>query len=188
MDPLGNKYSVYRRLIHKLQARRDIPFRKKFFVGYDLHGNTYWEFTVDGNMQRLRRIMEPYKELLFKADYFRNVPPQWHQWLRRTRNSPPSLQELVNDQMRQTKMKILAQQADEKWAHEKAKLEQHQSSKLQGELEKVEKHKQQYEEHQHHQHHQQSGDHHTDNPWAEADKANKHDHNPIESANIKIRR
>ncbi|CAK7900878.1 hypothetical protein CAAN3_05S03422 [[Candida] anglica] len=134
MDPLKGKYTHFQRLVHRFQARRDIPFRRQFFMGYDLYGNTYWEFTIDGNMQRLRRKLEPYGEQLFKADYFRTVPPQWFQWLRRTRIDPPTLEELINDQVRQQKIKVLAQQADQKWIMEKERLEEEHRLKLESEL------------------------------------------------------
>jgi NADH dehydrogenase [ubiquinone] 1 alpha subcomplex assembly factor 2 len=138
MDPLKGKYTPWQRLIHRWKARRDIPFRKQFFVGYDLHGNTYWEFTIDGNMQRLRRKLEPYKKELFEADYFATVPPPWLQWLRRTRDNVPTLDELVLEEARQKKIKLLAHQADIKWQQEKLRLEQEQQLKLQEELHKAE--------------------------------------------------
>lgn len=137
MDPLKGKYTYFQRLLHKFKARRDIPFRRKFFMGYDLFGNTYWEFTIDGNMQRLRRKLEPYQEQLFKADYFRTVPPQWLLWLRRTRIDPPTLEELINDQVRQQRIKILAQQADEKWHLEKERLEHEHNLQLEHELKRA---------------------------------------------------
>lgn len=137
MDP-SRKYPLYRRILHRFQARRDVPFRRKFFVGYDLHGNTYWEFSIDGNMQRLRRKLEPFQQLLFKVDYFETVPPQWLQWLRRAREHPPTVEELVADQQRQLKMRLLAQQADEKWRLEKQRMEHEQQLKLQLELARAE--------------------------------------------------
>lgn len=176
MDPLKNKYTPLQRLVHQWKARRDIPFRKNFFIGYDLHGNTYWEFTVDGNMQRLRRKSEPYKPHLFKADYFGTIPPQWLQWLRRTRQKAPTLEELTNDQLRQHKMKILAQQADEKWHFEKARLEEEHKMKLAEELAKVEKENQEFQNK--HKPEQQ------EDPWAKADAESKSDSSPIQAATI----
>lgn len=159
MDPLKNKYTYFQRLKHQFQARRDIPFRKKFFIGYDLNGNTYWEFTIDGNMQRLRRKMDPYKPLLFKADYFATVPPQWLQWLRRTRNVGPTLEELINDQVRQAKLKVLAKQADERWVQEKYRLEEEQKFKLDRELRRA----------------KLEGEKFVEDPWKKADQ---HDDTP----------
>ncbi|KAI5957755.1 hypothetical protein KGF57_003021 [Candida theae] len=138
MDVIKQKHPAWKRLLHKWQARRDIPFRRKFFVGYDLYGNTYWEFTIDGNLTRLRRKLEPFREEVFKVDYFKTIPPQWLQWLRRTRLDAPSLDELVSDQMRQQRLKILARQADEKWQLEKLRLEEENQVKLQQELQRVE--------------------------------------------------
>lgn len=188
MDQIARKYPYWKRVLHKFQARRDIPFRKKFFVGYDLHGNTYWEFTIDGNMQRLRRKLEPYEERLFKADYFSTVPPQWLQWLRRTRQYAPTLEELTNDQIRQQNIKILAQHAENKWYVEKQRLEAEQLLKLQGELERVEREKEKYdrEHNSPSQDSPNSADSAKNDPWAEA-KANSGSE-PIESASIKPRR
>lgn len=197
MDPLKNKYTYLQRLKHQFQARRDIPFRRRFFVGYDLHGNTYWEFTIDGNMQRLRRKMDPYEPLLFKADYFSTVPPQWLQWLRRTRNDPPSLEELINDQVRQAKLKLLAQHADAKWEAERLRLEEEQRLKLNAELQRTEREEREYQEkHQakkdslgEYEQSQAKEDKHAQNeadPWKQADESK--DANPIELATLKVRR
>ena len=40
----------------------------------------------------------------------------WHQWLRHTRSTPPSIQEQQNDVLRQIQLKQRAQLADERWA------------------------------------------------------------------------
>lgn len=181
MDIIKQKHPAWKRLLHKWQARRDIPFRRKFFIGYDLYGNTYWEFTLDGNMTRLRRKLEPYKEEIFKVDYFKTIPPQWLQWLRRTRFDAPSLDELVLDQLRQQRLKILARQADEKWQLEKLRLEEENKVKLQHELQRAEldnapRITEGTEEPQVTE---------TNDPWKQADES-KGD-NPIESATIKPR-
>lgn len=189
MDQIANKYPYWKRVLHKFQARRDIPFRKKFFVGYDLHGNTYWEFTIDGNMQRLRRKLEPYEERFFKADYFSTVPPQWLQWLRRTRQYAPTLQELMSDQIRQQNIKILAQHAENKWYAEKQRLEAHEQLKLQGELDRAEREKQAFDQEQKHASQQDQEKAHSQSekdPWAEAQAHSESD--PIEPASIKPRR
>ncbi|MCH0629721.1 efflux RND transporter periplasmic adaptor subunit [Kocuria palustris] len=209
MDPLKTKYTPWQRMMHRWKARRDIPFRKKFFCGYDLHGNTYWEFTLDGNMQRLRRKMEPWKPLLFKSDYFETVPPQWLQWLRRTRFEAPTLEELINDQVRQQKIKVLAAHAESKWYEEKQRLEEEQKLKLQQELDRAkqdqEAYLKQYEQEQAEKHipqdstteepvldtrEKQSGKNNSESepydPWKQAEES-KHE-NPVEAAAIKPRR
>lgn len=205
MDPIASKFPYWKRVLHKFQSRKDIPFRRKFFVGYDLHGNTYWEFTIDGNMQRLRRKLEPFEEKIFKADYFETVPPQWLQWLRRTRNEAPTVQELINDQIRQQRIKVLAQQADERWYREKERLEYEQNLKLEAELKKVADENQKFE-----QEAQKSKEAEKskvaeatkeaekkapkdattgskNDPWAQADTQAKSQDSPIESAFIKPR-
>ena len=88
-------------------------------------------------MSRLRRKLEPFRKELFEVDYFKTIPPQWLQWLRRTREHSPSLNELIEDQIRQQRIKILAQQADENWKLEKLRLEREQQLKLSNELNKV---------------------------------------------------
>lgn len=45
-----------------------------------------------------------------------NISPQWHQWLRHTRYDPPSLTEQSQDLIRQENLKVLAAQADARWA------------------------------------------------------------------------
>lgn len=44
------------------------------------------------------------------------ISPQWHQWLRHTRTDPPSLTEQSQDLVRQRNLKVLAAQADARWA------------------------------------------------------------------------
>lgn len=164
-------------------------------MGYDLHGNTYWEFTPDGNMLRLRRKLEPYKETLFKADYAPTIPPQWLQWLRRTRDVPPTLQELIDDQLRQQRIKILAQQADERWTMEKLRLEQENKLKLLAELDRVEAEKAAFAL-QNAQHLAKNAPFETKEPHKEPEKvkdpwaaaAQSANENPIDSAFIKPRK
>jgi NADH dehydrogenase [ubiquinone] 1 alpha subcomplex assembly factor 2 len=43
------------------------------------------------------------------------VSPAWHQWLRHTREQPPSIQEQQGDVVRQAQLKVLAAQADARW-------------------------------------------------------------------------
>lgn len=42
------------------------------------------------------------------------IPPRWEAWLRRYRNDSPSLGELIAEQKRIEKMKVLGAQADAK--------------------------------------------------------------------------
>ncbi|KAK0722968.1 hypothetical protein B0T26DRAFT_750300 [Lasiosphaeria miniovina] len=94
-----------------------LPWRRQFLVGLDLQGNTYWEFRNRGARVaedgRWRRIVQ-YPSGTHLGDV--KVPPLWHQWLRHTRHDPPSLAEQRGDVARQARMKVLAAQADARWA------------------------------------------------------------------------
>ncbi|KUJ22957.1 uncharacterized protein LY89DRAFT_679786 [Mollisia scopiformis] len=92
-----------------------LPWRKRFLVGLDLQGNTFWEFrdTLSSHQHRMRRIVQypsttQYSEI--------RISPQWHQWLRHTRKDPPSLTEQSQDLVRQRNLKVLAAEADARWA------------------------------------------------------------------------
>ncbi|MCJ1279314.1 hypothetical protein MMC21_007138 [Puttea exsequens] len=81
-------------------------------TGSDLAGNTYWYFAPTGAAIP-RRIMRnnpqiPYSDL--------DISPMWHQWLRHTRRSPPSLHEQRADVTRQIQLKHNAQLADARWS------------------------------------------------------------------------
>ncbi|KAG8529497.1 uncharacterized protein KY384_006134 [Bacidia gigantensis] len=85
----------------------------------DLNGNQYYYFRPSASLP-IRRILQsnpqiPYSDI--------NIPPQWHQWLRQTRPEPPSLQEQQNDLIRQQQLKVLARQADERWAQKASVLD-----------------------------------------------------------------
>ncbi|KAL0931036.1 NADH-ubiquinone oxidoreductase assembly factor N7BML [Colletotrichum truncatum] len=91
-----------------------LPWRKRFLVGRDLQGYTYWEFREargDGP-GRFRRIVK-YPRSTYLSDV--KVSPLWHQWLRHTRENPPSLEEQSKEVFRQERMKMLAAQADARW-------------------------------------------------------------------------
>ncbi|KAJ6446417.1 NADH dehydrogenase [ubiquinone] 1 alpha subcomplex assembly factor 2 [Purpureocillium lavendulum] len=109
---------------YKWKALR-LPWRKRFFVGYDLHGNTYWEFrlttrgdtahdvgTAAAGSERWRRIVH-YPRSTHYSDV--RVSPLWHQWLRHTRPDAPSLAEQRDDVARQRRVKVLAAEADARW-------------------------------------------------------------------------
>ncbi|KAK2732242.1 hypothetical protein CKAH01_02188 [Colletotrichum kahawae] len=113
-----------------------LPWRKRFLIGpspvtstmvllkpsiltrsvpgRDLQGYTYWEFREqrgDGP-GRFRRIVH-YPRSTYLSDV--KVSPLWHQWLRHTREHPPSLEEQSKEIVRQERMKMLAAQADARW-------------------------------------------------------------------------
>ncbi|KAI0410930.1 hypothetical protein F5X98DRAFT_358407 [Xylaria grammica] len=93
-----------------------LPWRKRFFVGSDPQGNTYYELRQPrGDASESaphRRLVHyprstPYSEV--------KVPPAWHQWLRYQRSEPPSMAEQVRELQRQAQMKLLAAEADARW-------------------------------------------------------------------------
>ncbi|PVH84704.1 hypothetical protein DL98DRAFT_512121 [Cadophora sp. DSE1049] len=92
-----------------------LPWRKKYLVGLDLQGNSFWEFhdALSTDKHRMRRIVQ-YPPSTHYSEI--KVSPQWHQWLKHTRREPPSLIEQSQDLVRQRNLKILAAQADARWA------------------------------------------------------------------------
>ncbi|KAI1373347.1 hypothetical protein F4677DRAFT_448423 [Hypoxylon crocopeplum] len=93
------------------------PWRKRFLVGLDLQGNTYWEFRLargDPSLpdSRFRRIVS-YPRSTHYSEV--KVPPQWHQWLRYQRERAPTLDEQASDVARQERVKVLAAEADARW-------------------------------------------------------------------------
>ncbi|KAK1971887.1 hypothetical protein LY78DRAFT_651353 [Colletotrichum sublineola] len=91
-----------------------LPWRKRFLVGRDPQGYTFWEFreTRGDGPGRFRRIVK-YPRSVYLSDV--KVSPLWHQWLRHTRQEPPTLEEQTREAFRQERMKVLAAQADAKW-------------------------------------------------------------------------
>ncbi|KHN96242.1 NADH:ubiquinone oxidoreductase, 17.2kDa subunit [Metarhizium album ARSEF 1941] len=96
-----------------------LPWRKRLFVGYDLQGNTYWEFRLARpspgaapSDSRWRRIVHYPRSTHYSQV---QVSPLWHQWLRHTRRDPPSLEEQAGDVARQARMRRLAAEADARW-------------------------------------------------------------------------
>ncbi|KAI4092463.1 MAG: hypothetical protein LQ339_007902, partial [Xanthoria mediterranea] len=78
----------------------------------DLAGNNYYYFQPSGT-PKPRRILQqnpqiPYSDI--------TIPVQWHQWLRHTRASAPTIQELQSDEERKARLKTLAEAADRRWA------------------------------------------------------------------------
>ncbi|GAB0132638.1 hypothetical protein EsDP_00001067 [Epichloe bromicola] len=100
------------RTYYKWKALR-LPWRKRFFIGYDLQGNTFWEFKLTSAETRFRRIVNYPRSTHYSQV---QVSPLWHQWLRHMRAEPPSLEEQSGDVVRQQRMKHLAAEANARWA------------------------------------------------------------------------
>lgn len=141
MDPsLNSLVPKWKQAYYQFKSLRNVPFRKKFFVGYDLSANTYWEFKLEANTN-LRRIFEPHLPNQYIHDHYSTVPVQWQQWLRYNRYKVPTLQELRDDQLRIKNIQQLSAQADQRWALEKRRLEEESNLSLRKELSKLEKEK-----------------------------------------------
>ncbi|KAK6530279.1 hypothetical protein TWF694_003641 [Orbilia ellipsospora] len=108
--------SPFKRLYYRWKSIR-LPWRKRYFIGMDLEGNTFWEFRDRLVASRARRIMDFRGGVHSLANYseFR-VDPQWHQWLRATRYEPPTVAELQAEVTRREVMVERARLADERWA------------------------------------------------------------------------
>ena len=85
-------------------------------TGQDLYGNTFWEFRDALNHDRWRRMVKGRSRATLASLSDVHLSPQWHQWLRHTRNDAPSMQEQAADVQRQATLKVNAQLADERWA------------------------------------------------------------------------
>ncbi|EGP88370.1 uncharacterized protein MYCGRDRAFT_85733 [Zymoseptoria tritici IPO323] len=92
----------------------NLPWRKQFLKGSDLSGNTFWEFRDALNANRMRRIVKHAKGRHVSYSDVK-ISPQWHQWLRHTRDEPPTLPEQHAEIARQGRMRQLAAEADERW-------------------------------------------------------------------------
>ncbi|RYP86605.1 hypothetical protein DL769_000673 [Monosporascus sp. CRB-8-3] len=116
-----------------------LPWRKRFLVGLDLRGNTYWEFRLSrgdptshpsrttpsalahqSRQNQNQTQTYPFRRIVHypRSTHYSEVtvPPAWHQWLRYQRASAPTLEEQLADAARQERIKVLAAQADARWA------------------------------------------------------------------------
>ncbi|KAF8533881.1 hypothetical protein BDD12DRAFT_463554 [Trichophaea hybrida] len=92
------------------------PWRKSFFVGMDLEGNTFWEFRNRLNASRPRRTVVFKDKSLDWVDYASTVSPAWHQWLRATRIPAPTIEEQHAENTRQEVLAKNVVLADARWA------------------------------------------------------------------------
>jgi NADH dehydrogenase [ubiquinone] 1 alpha subcomplex assembly factor 2 len=107
-----------------------------FVTGMDLAGNTFWELhpSMSGNA-RVRRVLEPISRYVRYPNYGDvQISPQWLQWLRHTRQHPPTLDEQQLDLMRQQNMKVLAARADERWRNAPSMLDRPETAQPEGTL------------------------------------------------------
>jgi NADH dehydrogenase [ubiquinone] 1 alpha subcomplex assembly factor 2 len=139
-EKLRNLYAripAWKQIYYRWRALRGVPFRKRFFVGYDLDGNTYWEFFQDGLTRRPRRLVEPHEPQKHLFNYFEKVPIQWAQWLKFSRKQPPSVFDIIEDEERVRKLQIMTQFRDSEQLHNKQLHQQKVEQNLQKELHKI---------------------------------------------------
>ncbi|KAL8802444.1 MAG: hypothetical protein Q9182_003812 [Xanthomendoza sp. 2 TL-2023] len=96
-----------------------LPWRKRWLAGADLAGNKYYYFRPHAS-SKPRRILQqnpriPYSDIV--------IPVQWHQWLRHTRLTAPTIHELESDETRKEQLKVLAAEADRRWASKPSVLD-----------------------------------------------------------------
>lgn len=91
-------------------------------AGIDLEGNTFWEVRSELSASRQRRVLKPYRSSTHLSDVA--ISPSWHQWLRHTRPTAPSVTEQQEDLQRMARVQYLAARADEKWASKTSMLAQ----------------------------------------------------------------
>lgn len=138
MERVNKLFSPWKLLWFKWKSLRSVPFRKKYFVGYDLNGNKYWEFYTDSDRTMMgRRLWEPYKEQAFMVDYYDKLPVQWLQWLRKSRKQAPTIEELLQDEKRIERLHRLVAAKDAEMVQKKALAEQAEANSLYKELDKV---------------------------------------------------
>ncbi|KAG0672003.1 hypothetical protein C6P40_000397 [Pichia californica] len=113
------KVPVWKQIYYKWRAIKSIPFRHKFFIGYDLDANTYWEFYLDKNQKKPRRMVQPYSPQSMLFNYFDKIPIQWSQWLKYARKTPPSIFDIINDEERIKKLQIMANYRDSEQLYNK---------------------------------------------------------------------
>ena len=105
-------------------------------IGFDLEGNTFWEFknyNVPGRMRRLVELRRsiPYVDYKMPRKYFMRtvtipdktlrlesyhfIIAQWNQWLRSVRDHPPTLNELMAEEYRLATLGERIKAADARW-------------------------------------------------------------------------
>lgn len=132
------KVPVWKQLYYRWRSLRGVPFRRKFFVGYDLDANTYWELFLDRGQVRGRRVVQPHEPQKMLFSYFDKVPIQWAQWLKYARRTPPSIYDLIADQERLKKLQIMASFRDSEQLYNRQLKEEKIDQTLQKELSKLE--------------------------------------------------
>ncbi|KXN72379.1 hypothetical protein CONCODRAFT_16219 [Conidiobolus coronatus NRRL 28638] len=79
----------------------NLPFSSKKFIGEDLKGNYYYEEAFsEGYPRRTVKILDPLVKSDLSSLANAPLPVQWISWMRHTRHHPPTIEELMNDEIR----------------------------------------------------------------------------------------
>ncbi|GJJ15118.1 hypothetical protein Clacol_009393 [Clathrus columnatus] len=88
------------------QSVRHVSRRR--LVGKDLQGNSFYETILGTAVDGMKRKSKAYRpspnESWRAAENMKSLPVQWTAWLTYSRQHPPTIEELVNDQRRQQKL------------------------------------------------------------------------------------
>lgn len=96
-----------------------LPWRRKFFKGFDLDGNEFYESYNALHPTKPRRTVKYVKD----GHYTDNqVTPQWMSWLRYTRPQAPTLEELRQEVYRIQSTRQNAALVSARWEEERARL------------------------------------------------------------------
>lgn len=97
--------------------------RWRYFAGYDLDGNRYFEMPHPLNPNSSKRTVD-YRIKRDWADYqFSSMPVQWSAWMRRTRQNPPTIEELQQDVARRERLQRNVALLDQAYQEEKAQAQ-----------------------------------------------------------------
>lgn len=86
--------SGFSRALRAAVSRVREAFRGQELVGTDKHGNKYYRWTerAGGNVQERRRVEVPKGHVFYDP---KTIPSEWRMWLLKTREEPPTMEELA---------------------------------------------------------------------------------------------
>ncbi|KAI9483594.1 MAG: hypothetical protein EXX96DRAFT_148818 [Benjaminiella poitrasii] len=113
--------SLFKKLASSYKVTR-FPWKKHALVGFDLQGNEYWDCPnpLGGRTKRWVQMIDGTEDDL-TVFHQNKLPVQWQSWLRHTRNTPPTLEELALEERRRAIIQGRARALEEE--REQRKLE-----------------------------------------------------------------
>ncbi|KAI8583916.1 hypothetical protein K450DRAFT_220579 [Umbelopsis ramanniana AG] len=124
--------SLFQRFSYVYKTSR-FPWKKHVLIGHDLSGNEYWQAPnpnqPNGRPKRWVKMLEKQRESDFTQD---KLPVQWQAWLRHTRPTTPTIQEIIAADQRRLMIQERARQLDEEWARRKLELEEQEALLIEG--------------------------------------------------------